>query len=110
MACAAIALEALGETADALGLELHREPPDFYETATERDFAFIERHRASAEALRYYRDLTVEPALARPVADAERDDVEPAQREWLARARRLWHGGKVAEAARRLRIAAGAAG
>ncbi len=90
---AADLLTALGATADRLDLPFHCEALDFYETATADDFACIDRLRASAEAERYYRELTVELAFAHLIADAP----EPAA-ERLREARERWDAGDAAGA------------
>ncbi|MGC9319748.1 MAG: discoidin domain-containing protein, partial [Armatimonadota bacterium] len=71
-------LEALEEAAEALGVEAFTGPTDFYQGATERDFEYIERLRASRESRRYYQDLAVELGLAHLAADAAEEEVPVA--------------------------------
>ena len=94
-------LEALGQAAERLGLTPYTAPMDFYHHATPEQFRFIERHRASREALRYYQDVTIELAFAHLLADAERAGVEGAVLQRLTSARRLFHAGRLVAAARR---------
>lgn len=102
---AAALLEALGNTAGRLGLTLHREALDFYETATEADFAYIERLRASDEARRYYREVAVDLAFAHLIADAR--EAEAGETGRLISARERYDAGDLRGAAQTLRETGG---
>ena len=93
-------LQALMGFAERQGLEVGSLPLDFYRKATPDEFEYIERHRASREALRYYQDLTLEVLLARLSADAGCAVGDEASR--LSQARRLYDRGLLQRAAEML--------
>lgn len=97
-------LAALEATAARLGLPFHRDPLDFYESATEEDFAFIERLRDSEEARRYYREVALELAFAHLIADARAAGAPAPEIDRLLSARGLCDAGHLDAA--RLRILA----
>lgn len=92
-------LEALDSAATALGIELSPGPMHFYHNATESDFPFIDRHRASDEARRWYQDLAIELAFAELLAATRDADGRRPQFEHLRWASRRWHAGNPAAAA-----------
>lgn len=97
----ALLLEQLATTAEALRIGIPTGPMDFYEHATEREFAYIDRLRASTEARRYYQDVAVEMAFGGLIQACE----DSGSKEWagrLKRARRLWDVGSVLRAAEEL--------
>jgi|LSQX01.3.fsa_nt_gb hypothetical protein len=104
---AAQVLDAMRAAADSLGLTLHRDVLDFYETATVEEFAWIERLRESDEARRYYREVAVELAFAHLLADAEAGDQPPEEISRLLSARRLYDAGEIEAANERLLAPAG---
>ena len=94
-------LAQLAATADALRVDIPAGPMDFYRNATEREFAYIDRLRASTEARRYYQDISVEMAFGSLMQACEQSDAG----KWagrLKRARRLWDMGSPLRAAEEL--------
>lgn len=95
--------DVLVATAEELGLPGHWEPLDFYEGASSAQFAYIERLRASAEACRYYLDLTIELGLAHMIADARAAGLDEATCGRIASALNRYHTGDLRGAIRALK-------
>jgi len=96
-------LVALRAAVEEMGLPAHAGPMEFYRGATPADLAFIEKHRASAEARRYYQDIAIELCFARAISDARDAGAEPGEIGCLLSARAMSDAGDVGGAAERLR-------
>ncbi len=90
-------MQALSEFANRVQVQLPPGPLDFYENATPRQFAYIERLRSSTEARRYYLDIAIELAFAQLIAQAEQSPDDKAALQ-LKAAQRLYDRGQLQRA------------
>lgn len=100
-------LDAIEAAAQALGVRPHTAPMDVYRTATVAEVPAIERYRASAEALRFYRDVAVALGLAHLARDAGAAGAPDDHRQRIDAALHLADGGDLRAAAVVLRGLAG---
>ncbi len=89
--------KALGDMAASLNVSFDGLPVDFLRTARATDFPYIDKHRKSREALRYYQDISIELAFARITQNTKNGTPE------LKRAMRLYDRGLLKRAAQQLR-------
>lgn len=94
-------IEQLAATAGVLRVSIPSGPMDFYRNATEREFAYIDRLRASTEARRYYQDIAIEIAFGGLIQACEGNGSKESIGR-LKRARRLWDNGSPQRAAEEL--------